>query len=254
MTQNEQEERRSAVEYALRAIYEVTDDVHRYIDESFVSDENLPNFHRLAEQLVPDAHQQAEQSLSRSSLAQIAEIIQACVKCPLGKLRQHAVPGEGAINARLLVVGEGPGQEEDVVGKPFVGRAGKYFNTWLDAIGLSREFNVYITNIVKCRPPENRNPSVEEALSCLPYLKRQIALVKPDVILCLGKVAAHFLLERNDALREMRNTVHRFGDIPVIVTYHPAAVLRNSDLRSPVWEDLKQLANVLDLPLNQRGR
>ena len=253
MTQNEREEQRKAVEHALEAVYEVANDVHRYIDEDFNAAANQPNFQELAAQLVPDAQQQAEQGLSRSSLAQIAEIIRSCKKCPLGNLRQHAVPGEGAMNARLMVVGEGPGRQEDAVGKPFVGKAGVYFDTWLRAIGMSREFNVYITNIVKCRPPENRNPLPQEALTCLPYLKRQIALVKPDLILCLGKVAAHFLLERNDTLRAMRNSIHRFGNIPVVVTYHPAAVLRNTDLRSPVWEDLKQVANVLDLPLNQRG-
>ena len=251
MTQSDCEQKRKAVEFALTATYNLANEVQHYIDEHSLKEDNPPDFLAIAQQLVPGEQQQMEHSLERSSLGQIAEIITTCVQCPLGKLRQHAVPGEGAADASLMVVGEGPGRDEDATGRPFVGRAGKYFDTWLSAIGISREYNVFITNIVKCRPPQNRNPLPEEAHACLPYLKRQIALVKPDAILCLGKVAANYLLETNVALHAMRTTIHRVSNIPVLVTYHPAAVLRNSDLRAPVWEDLKRLAAILNLPLDQ---
>jgi DNA polymerase len=160
----------------------------------------------------------------------------------------------GVINAKVMLIGEGPGEWEDKLGEPFVGKAGKFLDAWLHSISLSRDENIFITNVVKCRPPHNRNPKAQEVASCEKYLDKQIALVKPEAILCLGKVAANHLLQRDATLHSMRGTFHQYQSIPLVVTYHPAAVLRNMDLRRDVWNDLKMLASFLHLPLvSKRG-
>jgi DNA polymerase len=137
-----------------------------------------------------------------------------------------------------MVIGEGPGANEDEQGRPFVGRAGDLLNEILAAIGCPRE-TVYIANIVKCRPPQNRNPETDEIVECLPYLHRQIALVKPKVILAMGGVAACTLLEYRGSLGSLRNKVHTFRGIPLVVTYHPAALLRNPNWKKPTWDDVR---------------
>ena len=254
MTQNEREDVRRSVETRLGQAWALFQEVQDYVGETPGVAAGVPDFHQRALEIVPDPQQQAADALQRVSLSQIAQLVANCSLCALGSLRTHAVPGEGVANARLMVIGEGPGAEEDRTGRPFVGKAGKYLDSWLTAIGLDRSTNVFIANIVKCRPPENRDPLPQEAQACIPYLKRQIALVKPDGILCVGKVAAHFLLGREDALHALRGTIHRFEGLPVVVTYHPAAVLRNLQLRRSVWEDLKRTANVLNLPVPNSGR
>ena len=150
------------------------------------------------------------------------------------------MPGEGAEDAALLLVGEAPGEEEDRTGRPFIGPSGQYLDHWLQSIGLERK-SCYIANCVKCRPPQNREPNPEELKTCRPFLDRQIRSLAPRAILCLGRVAAQSLLQSKAALGELRGKQHAMNGIPVFITYHPSAVLRDSSLRRPVWEDLKKL-------------
>ncbi len=143
-----------------------------------------------------------------------------------------------------MFVGEGPGAEEDRTGRPFVGAAGQYLDKWLAGINLDRA-RCYIANCVKCRPPQNREPHPDEITACLPYLERQIAAVKPRLICCLGRIAAQTLLGTTSSLGALRGKVHQRNGIPVIVTYHPSAVLRDQSLRKPVWDDLKVVQKML---------
>ncbi len=163
--------------------------------------------------------------------------ISDCKLCGLHKGRTKAVPGIGNYFADWMFIGEGPGAEEDRKGEPFVGRAGKLLNQMLAAMNLERA-SVYITNIVKCRPPENRNPEYEEAATCMPYLKRQIELVRPKVIIALGGVAAKHLLASDASVGSMRGKVHSYAGIPVITTYHPAYLLRKNSGKQKTWSDL----------------
>jgi len=161
-----------------------------------------------------------------------------CVACPLCESRSRTVFGVGDPNAGWLCVGEGPGAQEDATGEPFVGLAGQLLDNMLAAIDLKRGRNVFITNIVKCRPPGNREPTPVEAQSCEPYLARQIELIRPRLIIALGKIAASNLLHTSASLASLRGKVHIYLDIPVIVTYHPAYLLRNLPGKAMVWEDL----------------
>jgi DNA polymerase len=181
------------------------------------------------------------------SLAAVAELISGCRKCALCEGRIRTVPGEGNPQARLMCVGEGPGATEDETGRPFVGAAGQLLDKMLEAIECPRE-TVYIANIVKCRPPGNRKPLPEEAAACLPYLHRQIALVKPTVLLALGGTAAEHLLGVKRSLGDLRNQVHRYAGTPLIVTYHPAALLRNPNWKKPTWDDVRIARQLLDRP------
>ncbi len=179
------------------------------------------------------------------SLEDVAQIIAVCRKCKLCDGRTNTVPGEGPANARLVVIGEGPGRTEDETGRPFVGRAGELLTKILEAIKLPRE-QVFICNIVKCRPPENRLPQYDEIAACLPFLYRQIELVKPRAILAMGGTAAQSLLNTKQSLGSLRNQIHRFRGIPVVVTYHPAALLRNPHWKRPTWDDVRIAARLLD--------
>ncbi len=172
------------------------------------------------------------------TLAAIGQLVATCTKCRLCEGRRHTVPGEGAADARLVVVGEGPGRVEDETGRPFVGQAGELLTKILAAIELRRE-QVFICNVVKCRPPENRVPQYDEIAACVPYLFRQIELVQPAVILAMGGTAAQTLLNTKQSLGALRNQVHRFRGVPVIVTYHPAALLRNPNWKKPTWDDVR---------------
>ena len=164
--------------------------------------------------------------------------VASCTDCPLHERRKKTVFGVGDENADWLFVGEGPGADEDAQGEPFVGQAGKLLDNMLAAIKLKRGENVYIGNIVKCRPPGNRNPTPEEAGACEPYLARQIALIQPKLIIALGKVAALNLLAREASIASLRGKIHRYQDIPLIITYHPAYLLRNMPDKAKAWEDL----------------
>ncbi len=163
----------------------------------------------------------------------------ACTKCVLHETRTRVVFGVGDRQARWLVIGEAPGADEDRQGEPFVGRAGQLLNEMLRAAGLSRE-QVYIANILKCRPPDNRDPKTEESASCEGYLQRQIALVQPGLLLAVGRIAAQNLLREDTPLSSLRGRVHRYGPagIPLVVTYHPAYLLRSPGQKRKAWEDL----------------
>ncbi|SEM67525.1 uracil-DNA glycosylase [Nitrosomonas marina] len=169
---------------------------------------------------------------------QLTTTVADCTACPLRQTCTQTVFGVGDKTADWLYIGEGPGAREDALGEPFVGQAGKLLDNMLAAIRLKRGENVYITNIVKCRPPDNRNPSEDEARQCAPYLVRQIALIKPRLIVALGKVAAQNLLNSTDTIANLRGKIHDYHGIPLIVTYHPAYLLRALPEKAKAWKDL----------------
>ena len=171
--------------------------------------------------------------------------IENCENCNLYLTRNKFVFGSGDPNADLLLIGEAPGQEEDSKGEPFVGKAGRLLDKILKAIGYVRDDNVFIANVVKCRPPENRNPLPSEIEKCNPYLINQINLIKPKLIVALGKVAGQTLLKENMIIKEMRKKTHQYNSIPLIVTYHPAALLRNPSLKIDVWEDFQYIRDFI---------
>lgn len=169
--------------------------------------------------------------------------VAACRRCGLCESRTRTVFGVGDREADLLVIGEAPGEQEDRRGEPFVGPAGQLLDQMLRAIGLGRDHGVYIANILKCRPPGNRDPAQEEVRQCTPYLNRQIALLRPKAILAVGRIAAHYLLDADEPLRAMRSRAWTYGeaDIPVIVSYHPSYLLRTPADKAKAWQDLKRL-------------
>ena len=170
---------------------------------------------------------------------ELVAAVDSCTRCPLHATRTKPVFGVGNRAAQWMVIGEAPGADEDAQGEPFVGRAGQLLNSMLRAVGLARE-QVFIANILKCRPPNNRDPSAEEALSCTPYLYRQIELVNPKLILCVGRIAAQNLLKTDTPIGKLRGKVHRLGEAqrPVVVTYHPAYLLRSPLEKRRAWDDL----------------
>jgi DNA polymerase len=179
------------------------------------------------------------------NLDNLNKLICNCLKCPLGATRNKFVFGSGNPNADVMVIGEGPGADEDAQGLPFVGRAGKLLTDILKAINFSRD-EVYIANIVKCRPPGNRTPLPQEMEACLPYLKKQIELIKPKLILCLGLTATQGLLKKKESLSSMRGKVFEFENAKVMVTFHPAALLRNPNWKKDCWEDVKKFKKLYD--------
>lgn len=180
-----------------------------------------------------------------ADLAAIARLVAECHKCGLAHSRTNVVPGEGDPNAGFVVVGEAPGATEDETGRPFVGRAGQLLNDILKAIGFARE-DVFIMNVLKCRPPNNRDPEPLEVAACSPFLHRQLALIKPRVILAVGRPAAATLLGTNSSLGDLRQKVHSYRGIPLIVTYHPAALLRNPNWKRPTWDDVRLARRIYD--------
>jgi len=191
-------------------------------------------------------HAQPAGDVSALDWPALRERVAACTACALHATRTQTVFGVGSEQARLLVIGEAPGADEDRQGEPFVGRAGQLLNAMLRAIGLERG-EVYIANVLKCRPPQNRNPSLEEAAACEPFLRRQIELIGPRLILLVGGIAARNLLGTDTPVGRLRGTVQRFGaaGIPVVVTYHPAYLLRQPDEKAKAWQDLQQVARLL---------
>jgi uracil-DNA glycosylase len=186
----------------------------------------------------PEQHLFVSDPMRDTTLETLAELIRACRKCKLCQGRKNAVPGEGPLEAKLMVVGEGPGATEDDTGRPFVGKAGQLLTEILAAIDCPRE-TVFIANIVKCRPPDNREPDATEVEQCMPYLNRQIAIIKPAVIIAMGRTAATALLNTKSSLSSLRNKVHSYRGFPLIVTYHPAALLRNPHWKKPTWDDVR---------------
>ena len=172
-------------------------------------------------------------------------LVSKCERCGLAGGRTRTVFGSGDPAARIVFIGEAPGREEDLQGLPFVGRAGQLLTKMLAAIGFTRD-EVYITNILKCRPPGNREPQEDEMAACEPYLVRQLELIGPVVICALGRIAAHGLLKKGTSLGILRQGVHYYNDVPVAVTYHPAALLRNPNLKRDAWEDLQTMRKLYD--------
>lgn len=189
--------------------------------------------------LVETPGQSREQHIAGLGWPQLKAMVRDCTACKLRAGCTQTVFGVGDERAEWLFVGEGPGADEDAQGEPFVGQAGKLLDNMLLAIGLKRGKNVYIANIVKCRPPGNRTPEADEIAACLPYLRRQIELIKPRLIVALGKTAATALLGREASLGSLRGTLHDFNGMPLVVTYHPAYLLRSPAEKAKAWEDLR---------------
>ena len=164
--------------------------------------------------------------------------VDACTACGLCRSRQRSVPGVGDVAAKWLFVGEAPGAEEDAQGEPFVGQAGRLLDSMLKALGLARGADVYIANVLKCRPPNNRTPTADEVAACRPYLDRQVALIAPGIIVALGKSAANTLLESDATIGSLRGRVHAYRNVPLVVTYHPAYLLRTLQDKAKAWDDL----------------
>jgi uracil-DNA glycosylase family 4 len=198
----------------------------------------------------------AEGAAHHETLEHIRKGLGDCKRCKLGTTRKNLVFGTGNPKARLVFVGEGPGADEDEKGEPFVGRAGGVLNRLITAMGLKRE-EVYICNIVKCRPPGNRDPERDEVTACSPFLLRQLRSINPEVIVALGKPATHTLLECNDPISKLRGKFHDFHGIPLMPTYHPSYLLRsggNSDSFWDVWDDMAQVLQLLKLPVPDKSR
>ena len=197
-----------------------------------------------------DSADSSESGESDDSPEIIAAEIAACKACGLSADRINTVPGEGVVRPLVMVIGEGPGADEDAAGRPFVGKAGQLLDKMLESIGLFRGKNCYIANMVKCRPPGNRDPEPEEIASCFPFLERQILALRPHLILCAGRFAAQNLLKTSRGINALRGkfTETRIGKtiIPVLPTFHPSAILRDESLKRPAWEDLKLLKAKLE--------
>ncbi|MFL5594153.1 MAG: uracil-DNA glycosylase family protein [Gemmatimonadaceae bacterium] len=190
-------------------------------------------------ELIPSAIEKLD------TLEEIAKKVAKCTRCPLYETATNGVPGEGNPKAQLVCVGEAPGAKEDETGRPFVGQAGQLLTKILAAIDLTRE-QIFIVNVLKHRPPGNRNPRPEEVEACSPYLIRQLELIKPKVIVAFGTFAAQTLLNTKTPLGQLRGLVHKYHGIPLVVTYHPAALLRNPAWKRPTWEDVKLARRILD--------
>ena len=199
----------------------------------------IANVVRLYEGRAPgDAARDVAKPVAEMGWDALRDTVRACTACGLCRQRKQAVFGVGAESATWLFIGEGPGADEDELGEPFVGQAGKLLDSMLAAIGIKRGREVYIANVVKCRPPGNRTPTAEEAAACAPFLDRQIELVKPKIIVALGKTAATRLLDTEASLASLRGKVHGYKGTPVVVTYHPAYLLRSLPEKAKAWDDL----------------
>jgi uracil-DNA glycosylase len=195
---------------------------------------------RLREKLVSQ-----EEITPGSAWIPLKAEVSGCTKCSLHKTRTQTVFGVGDENADWMLIGEAPGAEEDRLGEPFVGQAGKLLDNMLAAIGLSRRENVYIANVLKCRPPGNRNPAPEEVGKCTPYLLRQIERIQPKLIVAMGRFAAQTLLDTDASISSLRGRLHQYAGVPLIVTYHPAYLLRTLEDKAKAWEDLVFARNTM---------
>lgn len=196
------------------------------------------------EQLAHLGDSRPDDPIRKETLTAIRDALGECTRCPLCHARTHIVFGEGNPDAKLVFVGEGPGADEDHSGRPFVGAAGQLLTKIIAAMNLSREL-VYICNIVKCRPPGNRNPEPDEIRRCVPFLKRQLAAIEPRVICTLGSVAARTLLDTGAPISRLRGRFHEVMGIPVMPTFHPAYLLRNPERKRDVWSDVQQIMKIL---------
>ena len=198
---------------------------------------------------IPTMASKEKNTVNKLTLEAIREDLGDCTRCKLHETRNKIVFGDGNPNARLVFVGEGPGRDEDEQGLPFVGRAGKLLTKIIEAMGLNRK-DVFICNVVKCRPPNNRNPEADEVEACEPFLFNQLKAINPEVIVCLGSVATSLLLKmKQPRMGDLRGQFHDFHSSKLMITYHPAALLRNPNFKKPVWEDMKLVLNELKLPI-----
>jgi DNA polymerase len=186
-----------------------------------------------------------------ASLAAVAAELQGCTRCKLCETRKTIVVGEGNPQAELVFVGEGPGEQEDLQGRPFVGKAGQLLDRMIEAMGLTRE-QVYICNVVKCRPPGNRNPEPDEIEACSPFLYRQLDAIRPKVVVALGKFAAQTLLQTEERISSLRGRFHPYRGAKLMPTFHPAFLLRNPESKREAWADLKSVAQELGIGLPAR--
>jgi len=230
---------------------------HLEMDEFFTG-----GFAIKGQKVMRDQAEPKESTINSAvELEKVADEVCRCRKCDLGSSRTNAVPGEGDPNARIMFVGEAPGADEDAQGRPFVGRAGQLLDKVIAACGLKRS-DVFIGNILKCRPPENRDPAAEEIISCLPYLQRQIEIINPEIIVALGAHAARTLLNTTKSIGQLRGQFHEYYSglgrppIKLMATYHTAYLLRNysQENRQRVWEDMKKVLAELDLPIPEQGK
>ncbi|ADR18924.1 uracil-DNA glycosylase [Calditerrivibrio nitroreducens] len=189
---------------------------------------------------IPSPSLNLQNSSKFEQMQKIIEEVSSCFKCILGKTRLNVVPGEGNLDAEIMFIGEGPGEDEDRQGRPFVGRAGQLLTKMIEAMGYKRE-EVYIANIVKCRPPNNRAPFDEEAFACIGYVKKQIEIVNPKVIVTLGSTATRYLLNTDKKISTIRGEFQEYNGIKVMPTFHPSYLLRNQSMKKPAWEDLKKV-------------
>ena len=219
------------------------DDKLKYFSqlEALYGDEIFLSFDNHREKIANDLTKNDDQH----RLSIYKDKIKNCLKCELGNSRKNFVFGSGDPNASLLIIGEAPGEHEDLSGEPFVGRAGKLLDKMLLAINMSRKNDVFICNVLKCRPPDNRNPKKEEIDECEPYLINQIDLIQPKLIVALGRIAGNTLLGVEKSLKDMRSVLHKYHSRPLIVTYHPAALLRNTNWKPGAWEDFKWIQELL---------
>jgi DNA polymerase len=194
----------------------------------------------------PDPERNQALPVLPGSYQELRDTALACTRCRLAESRTQVVFSDGVVQARLVVVGEAPGANEDATGLPFVGAAGQFLDLLLGTVGLSRQDSVYICNVLKCRPPGNRNPLPEEIDACSPFLKKQLELVAPQALLAVGSFAAQALTRDTRPIGRLRGEVHGYEGIPLVVTYHPAALLRNPGWTRAFWDDLQLLRGVMD--------
>lgn len=185
-------------------------------------------------------------TMTKITIEELNAKILRCTRCGLARTRNNVVPGQGVEHPDVLVIGEGPGYDEDMQGLPFVGKAGALLDKMLAAINLDRKTNCYIANIVKCRPPENRDPFPDEQAACISFLEAQIHVLKPKMILCMGRIAGHKLLKIETPMNQLHGQIFDYNGIPLMVTYHPSALLRTAALKAPAWSDLKCFRKKLD--------
>lgn len=204
------------------------------VSETVSQNENIPDSENLSQNSEPLSDFKMKEKIDS-----LNQKINGCKRCVLSRSRTNVVPGMGVMNPFVLVIGEGPGESEDMTGLPFVGAAGQLLDKMLSAIGLSRAKNCYIANIVKCRPPNNRNPNPDEAEACRSFLDAQIAILKPKAILCAGSVAVKNLLHSTDGVMKLHGKILEYKGIPLLTTYHPSALLRYPENKRVAWEDLK---------------
>ncbi|BDC93191.1 uracil-DNA glycosylase [Treponema bryantii] len=218
----------------------------KFAAEPVFTDDAVTPQQEMTVEPIPTMTDSSANATSGLTIEELNAKILRCTRCGLARTRNNVVPGMGVQTPDVLVIGEGPGHDEDMQGLPFVGKAGILLDRMLAAIGLDRKTNCYIANIVKCRPPENRNPLPDEQSACFSFLETQIHILKPKMILCMGKIAIEKITGQSISINAQHGEFFDYNGIPVMPTYHPSALLRNEQLKRPAWEDLKLFKKRLD--------